>query len=283
MASISANEFKLLRDYIEKSCGILVGDEKAYLIESRLSSLMAQNGCNTFAEFYQKAASDRTVGLRDKIVDAMTTNETLWFRDTHPYKVLDEVLLREFADEIAKGKRRKIRIWSAACSTGQEPYSISMIIQEFARKSSVLPLEYVEIVATDISPSALFLAMAGRYDKLSMSRGMTDDFRDRYFDQTGTVWAVKDKVKKMVSFKRFNLQDSFVPLGSFDLVFCRNVAIYFSEQFKRELFRKIAQMLRPTGILFLGASESMSNYSTEYQLMTHDKAMYYRVKQEGKV
>jgi chemotaxis protein methyltransferase CheR len=283
MASISTNEFKLLRDYIEKSCGILVGDEKAYLIESRLSSLMAQNGCSTFAEFYQKAVSDRTIGLRDKIVDAMTTNETLWFRDSHPYKVLDEVLLREFADEISKGKRRKIRIWSAACSTGQEPYSIAMVINEFARKSSVLPMEFVEIVATDISPSALFLAMAGRYDKLSMSRGMTDEMRDRYFDQTGNVWAVKDKIKKMVTYKKFNLQDSFTMMGSFDIIFCRNVAIYFSEHFKRDLFKRFAQLLRPNGIFFLGASESMSNYSTEYQLLTHDRAMYYRVKQEGKV
>ncbi len=277
---ITNNEFNLLRKYIEQHCGISVGDEKVYLVESRLSGLMVQNGCATFEEFYRKTLADPTLGLRDKIVDAMTTNETLWFRDTSPYRIFEEVVLRQMSNEIQQGKRKKIRIWCAACSTGQEPYSLAMTIHEFARKYSVLPMEYVEIISTDISPSALFLAIAGRYDKLSMSRGMTPDIQNRYFDQAGSIWVLKDKIKKMVTFKKFNLQENFINLGRFDIIFCRNVAIYFSDNFKRDLFKRMAQLLRPEGFLFLGASESISGYSTEYQILTHEKGMYYRVKQE---
>lgn len=278
---ITQNEFKLLRDYIEAQCGISVGDEKVYLIESRLTGLMVKFNCSTFEAFYKLATTDTTLGLRDKIVDAMTTNETLWFRDISPFRILEEVLLRRMTEEIQKGQRRKIRIWCAACSTGQEPYSISMTLHEFGRKVSVLPLEYTEIVATDISPSALFLATAARYDKIAISRGLSDDLRNRYFDPSGSVWALKDKIKKMVTFKKFNLQEGFTSLGHFDIIFCRNVAIYFSETFKKDLFRRMAQLLRPDGILFLGASESISGYSTEYRMLTHEKGMYYQVKPEG--
>lgn len=280
MAGLNDNEFKLLREFIEKSCGICVGDEKAYLIESRLSGIMVQMGCSTFSDFYQKTVNDKSLGLRDKIVDAMTTNETLWFRDGHPYKILEEMVFKQMADEIMQGRRKRIRIWSAACSTGQEPYSIAMALQEFARRHSVLPLEFVEIVATDISPSALFLAQAGRYDKLSISRGLPEEMRNRYFQSSGNLWILKDNIKKMVTFRKFNLQEDFGGLGRFDIIFCRNVAIYFSERFKRDLFRRFASLLRPDGYLFIGASESLTGYSAEYLMMTLDKGMYYRVKPE---
>ncbi|OGJ89336.1 MAG: hypothetical protein A2268_08410 [Candidatus Raymondbacteria bacterium RifOxyA12_full_50_37] len=276
--AISPEEFRLFRDYIERECGIRVGDAKEYLVESRLSSLMTQNGCATFGDFYALASGNRAPGLRDRIVDAMTTNETLWFRDNHPFSMLSEVFLRQMADEIIAGKRTRIRIWSAACSTGQEPYSIAMTIEEFARKRSVLPLEYVDIVATDISPSVLFSAMAGRYTGAVMTRGMPDDFRARYFDKAGEVWAIKERIRKMVRFKKFNLQEDFGPLGRFDAIFCRNVAIYFSDEFKRALFKRFAALLRPAGYLVLGASESISGYApNDFRMHTHEKGIYYRV------
>jgi chemotaxis protein methyltransferase CheR len=181
------------------------------------------------------------------------------------------------ADEIAQGRRSRIRIWSAACSTGQEPYSIAMTIQEFARRRSVVPLEHVEILATDISPSALFIAMAGRYDRMAMARGLPDDLRGRYFDQAGQAWALKERTRKMVTFRKFNLQENFGLLGRFDIIFCRNVAIYFSEGFKRDLFRRFAALLRPNGCLVLGASESLAAYNTgDYQMVLDDKGVYYR-------
>ena len=234
-AKIDPNEFQLMRDYIEKSCGIHLTDDKMYLVCTRLTTLMVERGCNSFADLYHKAVADNTHELRDKIVEAMTTHETFWFRDTSPFVIMDEVILRELAEEIKLGKRTKIKIWSAACSTGQEPYSVAMTVLELARKHNSLKPEHVEITATDISSTVLYLATAGRYNSLAMSRGLDKDYENRYFEPDGKVWAIKNDVKKMVSYKKLNLQESFYNLEKQDIVFCRNVLIYFSDEFKTVL------------------------------------------------
>jgi chemotaxis protein methyltransferase CheR len=275
---IETREFELLRDYIEKHCGIHLDVSKAYLIENRLLTMMIENGCRSYSEFYFKALNDQTHTLRDKIIDAMTTNETLWFRDTSPYKILQYELLPSFLKEIISGTKKIIRIWSAACSTGQEPYSIAMIIHEFFRSNPTFHPSKVEITATDISPTVLFLAKAARYDTLAISRGLPDEFRSRYFEQNGKVWVLKDCIKNMVIFKKLNLQEDFTSLGHFDIVFIRNVLIYFSDEFKKDLLDRIASRLRPDGFLIVGASESVSNYSNIFSMMTHDRALYYKVR-----
>ena len=277
MTPLSDTEFKQLRDYIEKSCGIALGDEKAYLIENRLVGLLTEVGCASFGELYRKAVSEPRFGLRDKIVDAMTTNETSWFRDVYPFDIFENTLLKKYTQQIVSGSRNKIRIWCAASSTGQEPYSLAMTLQEYSRKVSVQPLPCTEIVATDISPSVLFLAIAGRYDQLSMSRGMPLELRDRYFTSDGKYWQLQEIVRKMVAFKKLNLQESFASLGKFDIVFCRNVLIYFSDSFKRTLFSRFAETLNPGGILFLGASESISSYTDRFTLMNQGKHLYYQM------
>jgi chemotaxis protein methyltransferase CheR len=228
MISISQEEFDLLRKYIQENCGILVGDEKSYLIESRLAQLVVENGCTDFMQFYLKTRQDTGGTLRDKIIDAMTTNETLWFRDNGPWKLFRETLIPDFIDVLKTGKKKRIRIWSAACSTGQEPYSLAMLIQDALEAShcSVRPGQF-EIIGTDISPSALFLAISGRYNQIAMSRGMDDIHKARYFVQKGRIWELKPDMRNRVTFKQFNLQHSFNMLGPFDLVLCRNVAIYF--------------------------------------------------------
>jgi chemotaxis protein methyltransferase CheR len=273
-------EFKQLREYIEKSCGISLGDEKAYLVENRLVGLLTDTGSATFSELYKKAISEPGLGLRDKIVDAMTTNETSWFRDLYPFDILEKVIFKQFADEMAAGKRQKIRIWCAASSTGQEPYGIAMALHEFCRKNSVLPLANTEIIATDISPSVLFLAIAGRYDQIAMSRGMPQEIRDRYFTSSGKVWVLSDKIRKMITFKKLNLQDDFRSFGKFDILFCRNVLIYFSDSFKRDLFNRFAAVMNPDGYFFLGASESASNYSDKFTMLTNNKHIYYQLGRE---
>jgi chemotaxis protein methyltransferase CheR len=278
---IEKNEFALIRDYIEKHCGIRVGEDKTYLIETRLTTLMAESGCINFTQFYHKALADTTNALRDKIVDAMTTNETLWFRDGGPYEILRTELLPAFAEQIRNGSRQKLRIWSAACSTGQEPYSIAMVIQEFCRTQTTLRPEQVEIVATDISPSVLFMAKLGRYDSIAMNRGMTDTIRERYFEQQERVWVLRESIRKMVNFRLFNLQESFAPLGRFDIVFIRNVLIYFADEFKRSVLHRCAERLQPAGILFLGASESMINFTTDFEMLRHANGLYYRVRAGG--
>lgn len=275
--SITSQEFKLLSDYIEKMCGIHLEPEKMYLIESRLTALMAENGCDNYAELYKKASSEPGGTLRDKIVDAMTTNETLWFRDSGPYDILRELLDR-YAAEIRAGKRSKIRIWCSACSTGQEPYSIAMAVLESGRSGSGLKPEQVEILATDISSTVLFLAKMGRYDQIAISRGLSAEMRDRYFKPDGRIWTIADNVKAMVTLKRLNLQESYSWIGSRDIVFCRNVLIYFTDRFKRDIVGRIAQLLKPSGFLFVGSSESVSSYCNDYSMIKHARGLYYQVK-----
>jgi chemotaxis protein methyltransferase CheR len=282
MNQLTDLEFKALRDYIEKSCGIALGDEKAYLVENRLAGLVAETCCSSFGDLHRKAVNEPGLGLRDKIVDAMTTNETSWFRDSFPFEVLETDIFRQFAQETATGRRSQVRIWCAASSTGQEPYSIAIKLQEFNRKNPSLALSNVEITATDISPTVLFLAIAGRYDQISMSRGMTQEIKDRYFSANGKVWMLNDALRKMVVFKKLNLQESFISLGKFDLIFCRNVMIYFSDAFKRQLFTKFVESFNKGGYLFIGASESISNYSDKFTMISKDKRIYYQVNKEAR-
>lgn len=278
--AISPDEFRLFRDMIEKESGISMGDEKAYLVESRLLRMVIESGCNTFGEFYQKANSPIETTLRAKIVDAMTTNETLWFRDESPFISFKDHLLPEFVDQLKTGKKQRIRIWSAASSTGQEPYSLAMLIAEYFGSSfhSGVSKEQFEIFASDISPSALFLAQSARYDPVSMSRGMIPGMKEKYFEDQGRVCILKPEIKSMVKFQQFNLQNSFSGLGKFDLVLLRNVAIYFSTEFKTALFKKITGVLNPGGYLIIGASETLSAYSTDYAMREMGRGIVYQIK-----
>lgn len=275
-SKIDNNEFQLLRNFIEKNCGIHIIQEKMYLVETRLTTLMVESGCNTFIELYQKAVADKNNVLRDKIIDAMTTNETYWFRDVVPFKIFEEAIMKEYAEEIRSGKRSKIRIWSAACSTGQEPYSLSMTILELIRKTPYLRPENFEITASDISPTVLFLAKSGRYDNIAISRGLPEELKKRYFQPNGKVWILSEEVKKLVTLKKFNLQENYSVFGKIDIIFCRNVLIYFSDEFKRDILKRMSALLKPDGYLLLGSSESIMNYSTDYTMLQHGKGLYYR-------
>lgn len=280
---INPSEFELLRRYIEMQCGITVSEDKQYLIETRLTRLVAESGAQSFGEFYHLVEKSGNAALRDKIVDAMTTNETLWFRDSSPYHALREKILRDFSAQNKGSSLAKLRIWSAACSTGQEPYSMAMIVDDFCRSpfSNLMQPEQAEIVATDISPSALFVAMAGRYDRISMRRGFVDEwepYKNRYFTTDGAISVVNERIRSRVKFSRFNLQNSFSGLGKFHVIFLRNVAIYFSAEFKRALFEKLFQSLHPGGYLVLGTAETTSGYSKRFEAENFGKAVLYRPK-----
>lgn len=276
---ISLEEFRLIRDYIEKHCGIHLTDDKVYLVETRLTTLMVEQGCKVFRDLYQKSVTDSTHTLRDKIIEAITTNETFWFRDMHPFGILTEVLFKQLSDEIRTGRRLKIKIWCSACSTGQEPYSIAMTFLEYMRHHPDIRPEHLEILATDISSTVLFLGKLGRYDSLSMSRGLAEDLKNRYFETTDNkIWTISKDIKKMVTFKKMNLQESFNHIGRQDIVFCRNILIYFSMEFKQDILHRIAKLLRPNGYLFLGASESIIMYTKEYEMLRHAMGLYYQVK-----
>lgn len=278
---ISTGEFESLRNWIESQCGISVGDDKQYLIETRLTRLVTEQGCSSYGEFYRKVVLSADPKLRDRIIDAMTTNETLWFRDESLWTAMREVVIPRLAEQSQRHPSRKVRIWSAACSTGQEPYSVAMLIDSTHRSSPLraLPLSRVELHASDISPSALFIAMAGRYDRISMRRGLTGDwarYKQQYFTDRGRVSLIKDEIKGSVQFQRLNLQNSFAQMGRFDLIFLRNVAIYFSEGFKRRLFSKMHAALHPGGHLILGSAESTTGYSTQFTAESHGRAVLHR-------
>ncbi len=278
MSRIDLNEFKLLRDYIEKKCGINISSDKMYLVETRLTTLMLENHCKNFNQFYHKAVSDKTNTLKDKIIDAMTTNETLWFRDMPTFTVMEEVVFKKYAEEIKSGKRSKIKIWCTACSTGQEPYSIAMTVKNYSIKNPSFKPELVEIIGTDISPTVLFIAMAARYDKLAIRRGLPEDMKNKFFTNIGSVWTLNSDIKKMVKFKRLNLQKNFSEIGKPDIVFCRYVLIYFAENLKKDILKRIHTMLKPSGYLFIGGAESIYNYSDDFKPLKHGNTPYFQVK-----
>jgi chemotaxis protein methyltransferase CheR len=276
--AINHEEFVLLREYIQRECGIVVGDEKVYLIESRLARLVVETGCKSFKEFYLKAKSDITKKLRNKIVDAMTTNETLWFRDQKPWQILEDVIIPKFISDLKSKKKSRINIWSSACSTGQEPYSLVFLILSALEKEPTIKPEQFRILATDISASALYMAISGRYNSIAMSRGMLPKYRMKYFKNDGNVSQIADDVKKRVIFKQFNLQQDFNKLPECDLIFCRNVAIYFSIDFKKQLFKKIHSKLNPDGFFFIGATESLIGYSNDFEQFEYKRGVYYKPK-----
>ncbi len=276
--AINHEEFILLREYIQQECGILVGDEKVYLIESRLARLVVETNCNSFKEFYLKAKGDITKKLRDKIIDAMTTNETLWFRDVKPWTIIKEVVIPKFLDDLRSGRKQKIQVWSSAASTGQEAYSFAMLLDEALTHEPRIRREQFSILGTDISPSALYMAISGRFNSIAMARGMLPGYKEKYFKDLNNAFELSDEIKKMVVFKQFNLQHEFTKIPTCDLVFCRNVAIYFSTEFKRDLFKKLYNKVDKDGYFLIGSTESLIGYSEDFEQHEYQKGVYYKPK-----
>ncbi len=272
MVKINKKEYDLMKKYIEDQCGIFLEDGKEYLIESRLSDLVEEIDCKSFADFHQKAKMDIGGKLKDRIIDAMTTNETLWFRDDSLWEYLREVAVPALLDIAAS--KGKARVWSAAASTGQEAYSLLMLIDEEAKRRGTPSLvNRIEIFASDISSSALFVAISGNYTSLAVKRGLPLDKKNKYFTQKDNVWSFDQELKKRVKFEKFNLQNSFTSLGAFDLILCRYVIIYFSREFKKTLFAKMARALNPKGVYILGASESLWDLSDDFEVVHYKNAV----------
>lgn len=280
IVNLSSKEFSLMKRYIEDKCGILISEDKAYLIESRLSKLLIDFKCNTFEEFYKLIYENKDEGITERIIDAITTNETLWFRDRKPWNILENVLMPEYVDQLRKNKKDKVRIWSAGCSTGQEPYTVAMIIDNYLSKNNIsdVSISQFEIVATDISGSIIELAKAARYDAISIMRGLPEFYKNKYFEKQGRIYILKDNIKKMIKFYKFNLQKSFIFLGNFDLIYCRYVTIYFSDILKDDILKRIGLVLQQNGKLFLGSSEIYFNFNVYYDKKDYMGSVYYEVK-----
>lgn len=274
--SLSPEEFLEFRQFLKDAAGIDLGDNKQYLVTTRIRKILTNNELESVSALLAKIRLGSGRMLRQQVIDAMTTNETFWFRDVYPFEYLKSEV---FVDFHKKNPRVAPRIWCAACSSGQEPYSISMTADEFARSALGRSSFSVDIQATDLSSVILDQAKAGVYDKLSISRGLSDTRLRSYFDAQGTnQWAIKPAVKKCVRFKAINLQDSFATLGKFDIVFCRNVLIYFSSDLKQDILRRIHATLKPGGLLFLGSSESLGNAGELFSMVHCRPGVVYQAK-----
>ncbi|WP_256385118.1 CheR family methyltransferase [Photobacterium toruni] len=271
---ISTQEYKEFCRFLEAQCGIVLSDGKQYLVRSRLSPLMTKVGISTISELLQLIKKSSYLELKNNVINAMTTNETLWFRDIYPFKVLQSKIFPELIDQ-----KKNIRIWSAASSSGQEAYSIAMTVLETQTRLPRL-LNNVSIVGTDISSEMLNACKAGIYDELAMNRGLSAERRRFFFEdnQDGRM-RLSDKVKKMVTFRPQNLKDSYALLGKFDIIFCRNVLIYFAPEMKEKVLSQIATQLNPGGYLFLGASETLGGLSNKFEMIRCEPGIAYRLKQ----
>lgn len=271
---LSAAQYDTFRHFLEEACGIVLGENKHYLVTSRLNRLTKEFSFPTISAMLDTLALGTNTQLKERIIDAMTTNETSWFRDTYPYEILRNELLPQYA----KKKPSSFRLWSAACSTGQEAYSISMTIAEYQMANPGALSTFIEIIGTDISPTVLKIARDGLYDEINVVRGLSEDRRQRYMVQKDDKWQIRDAIKAPARFADLNLFGSYSLLGKFDIIFCRNVLIYFSTESKTDILNRMAQIINPGGYLILGGSESPTGYSPAFEMVRYDQGVIYRLK-----
>jgi len=262
------------RTFLEQQCGIVLGESKQYLVKSRLAPLMSKFDVNSLGELVTRTLSPVERQLRAAVIDAMTTNETLWFRDDYPFKLLKNKLLPDF-----ENRRTPVKIWSAASSSGQEPYSIAMSVLEYQRSKPGSFSRGVQVIGTDISSTMLEHCKYGHYDSLALARGLSPERKKQFFDDGDNgMLKVKDEVKKMVNFRPLNLLNSYSLMGRFDIVFCRNVLIYFAPEIKAQIISQIHGTLNDGGYLFLGASESLSGLNDNFNMLRCSPGIVYQKK-----
>lgn len=282
MVSLSNSEFVLFRNFICERCGINIEENKAYLIETRLAKMLIDSGLNSFTELYNSIESNWDDSIATKIIDAVTTNETFWFRDKKPWEIIENCLMPQFIQMLRNKHKNKIRIWSAAASTGQEIYSTVMCIDNYLRKNNITDIKLTdfEFIATDISTNVLEIAKKGIYDSISIKRGLDLEYRELYFKKEGHVWLVADFIKTRVKFEQFNLRNSFMFMGKFDLVLCRYVLIYFSKDFRKEVLEKMTRAINKEGHFIIGTSEIYYDMDYLFEKKSYNEATYYMLKEE---
>jgi chemotaxis protein methyltransferase CheR len=273
--NLSEQSYSKFCQFLEKETGIKLGDSKQYLVKSRLVGILHDYQYNGVDELIDAILKRTDRQLLQRSIDAMTTNETLWFRDNYPFTLLTDQILPQIS-QLNPNLRRPLRIWSAACSTGQEAYSIAMTLLEAKGKLSEVLSRGFEIVATDLSQSVLEIGQKGVYDNISIGRGLPEQMQRKYFSKVPVdSLEITSEVKKHVRFQKLNLLDSYRSLGRFDIVFCRNVLIYFSPQNKQKILQQIAASLEANGSLLLGASESVSSVADLFTMHKANQGLYY--------
>ena len=254
---------------IRDRSGLVLSEEKAYLLESRLMPLTRKAGMKSLDELVAVVRAKRDDGIVKDIVEAMTTNESLFFRDTKPFQQLRDIVFPNLAK--SRASSRKIRIWSAACSSGQEPYSIAMTIKE---AGALYTGWNFEIVATDLSTVMLDKARSGMFSQFEIQRGLPITLLVKYFNQEGDKWKISSELISMVRFSPFNLLSDPAALGEFDIVFCRNVLIYFDRETKTRILDGIGSIMPDDGVLYLGGAETVLGLTETFRPVSDQRGMY---------
>ncbi len=267
VAEISLADFQAISKYVEKFSGIVLPDGKRYLVEQRLRPVMEDIGCTSLAALTQKAKSDSSGGVRGQVLDAISTQETSFFRDPATF----DWLRNQWLPRLRATNRTRYDFWCAACSTGQEPYTLAMTLLESTREAD---LSRYHILSTDLSQSAVDQATAGRYTRTEIQRGLDDARRSRHFKTEDKYWDVNAKLRERTKFRKMNLLETWSRIGIYDLIMVRNVLIYFTLDVRRKLLQQMASKLRRGGVLVLGLTEMMPD-GVELEKKKHGGVVYF--------
>lgn len=262
-------DYEYLRRVLKERSGLVLSDDKQYLVESRLMPLARREGLAGLSELVQKMKTPGSERIVVDVVEAMTTNESFFFRDKIPFDHFGDAIVPSLL--AARAEQRRIRIWCAAASTGQEPYSLAMCLKEMGARVAGWRFE---ILATDLSVEVLEKAKTGLYSQFEVQRGLPVQLLIKYFTQIGETWQIAPEIRSMVVYRPFNLLDSFAALGRFDLVFCRNVLIYFDQATKIDVLGRIARIVEPDGYLVLGAAETVVGLTTAFKPLPDRRGLY---------
>jgi chemotaxis protein methyltransferase CheR len=267
---MNIDDFNLLSKLIKDRSGLTLTKDKAYLLESRLLPVARKWNLKSLDELVMRLRTRSEAGLVRDVVEAMTTNESFFFRDIKPFDQFKQVVLPYLTQ--ARGANRSIKVWSAACSSGQEPYTLGMLLKEEKQK---LIGWNVDILATDLSTEILAKAQAGLYSQFEVQRGLPIQLLVKYFKQAGDRWQIDSAIREMVRYRPFNLLDDLSGLGQFDVIFCRNVLIYFDQPTKQMVLERMAKQLAPDGFLYLGGAETVVGITDKFQPMANHRGIYH--------
>lgn len=270
-SALSPADFDFVRTFVRSEAAITLEDGKEYLVTSRLTPLLRQHGVPDLATLISRLRANPHSPLGAEVVDAMTTNETSFFRDVHPFDSLRDHVLPELIR--ARAAQRRLRIWCGAASSGQEPYSIALTIREHFPQ---LHGWSVEIAATDISPTMLAKGKAGEYSQLEVNRGLPAPLLVKHFHRQGVRWVLSDEIRRTVTWSKVNLAERWPPAGLFDIVFMRNVLIYFDVPTKSQILRQTRQRTADDGFLILGGAETTVGVDNDYQRALLGRSVWYR-------
>ncbi len=270
---ISEADFHYIRDLVYRISGNVLENDKSYLVESRLDGLLRAEGFSSFAELVAAMRQQPRNGLHWHVVEAMTTSETYFFRDIYPFELLKTSLIPELMNQRVHTNR--LNIWCAAAASGQEPYSILMLLRD---QFPSLSNWEINLLATDISTKMLDRCIEGRYSQMEINRGLPATYVVKYFERRGLEWQVKEELRRMLKVRQANLAESWPALPMMDIIFLRNVLIYFDIDVKRAVMNRVRKILQPDGYLFLGGAETALNIDQGFERIQVGRGVCYRLR-----